>query len=202
MKRLAVILMVLVVATFSNAFAHKISAFTDLEGNKLSIVSYFSDGTPAKHAQVIIYDEKTGKKVITGYTDEEGNYSCTLPHPGKYKVVVNAELGHRAVAEVNYGPVGQAEESSASAGSGASENVSKEAAASTNAPVAGVSAEEIRKIVREELKAQLQPIDRKLLKIEEQVAAIHLKDVFGGLGWIIGIFGAAAFGYSFRRKED
>ena len=198
MKRLIVFLTVLFVAIFSNAFAHKITAFTDLEGSKLSVYSYFSDGTPAKHAQVIIYDEKTGKKVITGYTDNEGNYSCTLPHPGKYKVVVNAELGHRAVAEVDYGSVEQAafaEQPSSS------KNVSQGMSNSANAPVAGVSADEIRKIVRGELKEQLQPIDRKLLKIEEQVSAIHLKDVFGGLGWIVGIFGAAAFGYSFRRKE-
>ncbi len=187
MKRLILFLIISFVAIFSNAFAHKITAFTDLEGNKLTIYSYFSDGTPAKHAQVIIYDEKTGKKVITGYTDNEGNYECRLPHTGKFKVVVNAELGHRAVAEVSYGSVKKASVERISASKNDSQKIAR----------TGVSVDEIRRVVREELR----PIDRKLLKIEEQVSGIHLKDIFGGLGWIVGIFGAAAFGYSFRRKE-
>ena len=175
------------------SFAHKITAFTDLEDGKLSIYSYFSDGTPAKHAKVTIYDEKTGRVVITGYTDKKGDYSCKLPRPGKYKVVVLAELGHRAVSEVNYGGSSSGENTGK-----VSEGKSEEASSKTVSIGSGVSAEEIRKIVREELK----PIDSKLLKIEEKVSSISLTEVFGGLGWIVGIFGAAAFGFTYGRKRS
>ena len=83
----------------SLAWAHKISAFLDTEGNKVTVFAYFNDGTPVKKGKVEVYDH-TGKLILTGKTNSEGEFVFTVPRPDNYKVVVIAELGHRAVAEL------------------------------------------------------------------------------------------------------
>jgi len=169
----------------SLALAHKISAFVDVDGNNVSLVSYFSDGTPAKNAKVTVYDSN-GKVVLRGKTDKEGEFDFKIEKPGKYKAVVNAELGHRAVTTFQIGNA--AEETS---NSRETEKEQKTEA------VSNISEREIRKVIREELR----PIHRELLKIEERESSISYKDVIGGLGWIAGIFGAFMFGYCVRRRN-
>jgi len=166
MKKFLLII-VLSLSVSSVAFAHKISAFVDVNGNSVSLISYFSDGTPAKNAEVVVYDSK-GNVVLRGKTDKKGEFDFKIGKSGNYKVVVNAELGHRAVATFQIGKEEKGQES------GTVSNVS-----------------EIRKAIREEL----QPIRRELLKLEEEESSISYKDVVGGLGWIVGMFGALMFGY-------
>ncbi|RUM88680.1 MAG: hypothetical protein DSZ25_01785 [Thermovibrio sp.] len=164
------------------------SAFVDVDGNNVSLVSYFSDGTPAKNAKVTVYDSN-GKVVLMGKTDKEGEFDFKIEKPGKYKVVVNAELGHRAVTTFQIGNLTN-ENSNSQETSGEEKEQKTEA-------VSNISEREIRKVIREELR----PIHRELLKIEERESSISYKDVIGGLGWIIGIFGAFMFGYCVRRKN-
>ena len=168
MKKVTVILAVIFFSL--PAFAHKISAFLDVEGNKVTVISYFNDGTPIKNGKVEVYDEKTGKLILTGRTNDEGEFSFSVKKPSDYKVVVVAELGHKATAEVK-----------------ASE-------------FSGGDAEELRKILREELRAQLKPIHQRLLNIEMNLSKVSFTDIFAGIGWILGIFGAAALVYS--RKQN
>ena len=178
MKKVTVILAVIFFSL--PAFAHKISAFLDVEGNKVTVISYFNDGTPIKNGKVEVYDEKTGKLILTGRTNDEGEFSFSVKKPSDYKVVVVAELGHKATAEVK-----------ASEFSG---NQSVQVTDST------VNTEELRKILREELRAQLKPIHQRLLNIEMNLSKVSFTDIFAGIGWILGIFGAAALVYS--RKQN
>ena len=168
MKKLIIILIAILFSV--PALAHKISAFLDVEGNKVTVISYFNDGTPVKNGKVEVYDEKTGKLILTGRTNNEGEFSFSVKKPSDYKVVVVAELGHKATAEVK-----------------ASE-------------FSGGDAEELRKILREELRAQLKPIHQRLLNIEMNLSKVSFTDIFAGIGWILGIFGAAALVYS--RKQN
>ena len=54
-----------------------------------------------------------------------------------------------------------------------------------------VSAEQIRLLVREELEAQLVPLQKSFRKTQ----ATSFKDIVGGLGWIVGLCGLASFFY-------
>jgi len=163
-------------------FAHKISAFIDYEDGKATVYSYFSDGTPAKNAKVEVIDEKTHKVVLTGKTDQNGVFTFKVPYAGKFKVVINAELGHRAVAELVTGNVGN--------------NTSKGKNVETTQPQGETTPQtctlnggEIRKILNEELK----PIHQMLLKIEEEQEKVRFSEILGGIGWIFGIFGLWCF---------
>ncbi|SMO66647.1 nickel transport protein [Balnearium lithotrophicum] len=187
MKKLLILIFLVLFPSLS--FAHKISAFVDVEGNTVSIESYFSDGTPVKHAEVIVYDSK-GNVVLRGKTDKEGEFSFKISKPGTYRAVVNAELGHRAETTFQVGEVSGESQVTKS-------NEVKSTESTKRTEENSINTEELRKIIRQEL----HPIHVELLKLEEEESSISYKDIFGGLGWIVGIFGAFMFGYCYRRRN-
>ncbi|WP_163327942.1 carboxypeptidase-like regulatory domain-containing protein [Desulfurobacterium thermolithotrophum] len=198
MKKIALIIAVVLFSL--PAFAHKISAFVDVEGNKVSVMSYFNDGTPVKNGKVEVYDEKTNKLILTGKTNSEGEFSFTVKKPSDYKVVVVAELGHKTTAEIKQSEFGGISEVAENNGN---ENIEKketsqEISQKTENPT--INTEELKKIIREELNNQLKPIHQKLLDIDMELSKVSFKDIFAGIGWILGIFGAAALVYS--RKQN
>jgi nickel transport protein len=168
-----------------SAFAHKISAFVDFEGDKVTVMSYFSDGAPVKGGKVEVYDKKTGELLLTGKTDENGEFSFKLEKPTDLKVVVTGELGHKAVSEVEQT---------------ATETKSMVAEEKTG-EVQKVDSELLRKILREEIERQLKPIRVELFEIRKGIEGTSFKDIFAGFGWILGIFGAVALVLS-RRKDE
>ena len=190
MKRLLIFIFSFLFLLTAQSFAHKISAFVDVEDGNVSLVSYFSDGTPAKNAKVTVYDSK-GNVVLTGRTNKEGEFDFKIKRSGKYRAVVLAELGHRAVVDFTVGAPATSE--SKTTGNTETKAITQSCAKSTAPP----SVEEFRKVLREELR----PIHRELLKVEEAQSSISYKDVIGGIGWILGIFGAFMFGYCYRRRE-
>jgi len=81
-------------------FAHRVDLFPNLEGNKLEIWGYFSDGTPAQGADVKIYSSN-GSLIFEGKTDKEGHLIWQIPKGiSKIKIVLYAGLGHKAETTV------------------------------------------------------------------------------------------------------
>ncbi len=180
MKKVLLILVLTLIPL--SVLAHKISAFIDLEGNTVNVSSFFSDGTPVKGGEVEVF--KGGKLILKGKTDKNGEFTFKVPQKGKYKVVVIAELGHRAEAEFT---VGETEKGN--------REVGKKGKVNSEGGVK-ISETELRKAVREELK----PIRQELLQIEENLSKPNLSEVIGGIGWILGIFGGAVL--LSRRKGE
>ena len=86
----------LLIGTPFIVFAHRVDLFPNLEGNKLEIWGYFSDGTPAKGADIKIYSSN-GSLIFEGKTDKEGHLIWQVPKGvSKIKVVLYAGLGHKA----------------------------------------------------------------------------------------------------------
>lgn len=198
MKKFTVILAVILFSL--PAFAHKVSAFLDVEGNKVTVISYFNDGTPIKNGKVEVYDEKTGKLILTGRTNNEGEFSFSVKKPSDYKVVVVAELGHKATAEVKASEFSENPENVEDTEKSETSQETLQKAQSVQVTGSTINTEELRKILREELKTQLKPIHQKLLNIEMNLSKVSFNDIFAGIGWILGIFGAAALVYS--RKQN
>ena len=183
MKKVFVVFLLLL-APFS-AYAHKISAFVDVEGDKVTVMSYFSDGAPLKGGKVEVYDKKTGELLLTGKTDENGEFSFKLKEPRNIKVVVTGELGHRAVSELNLSSQVETE-------------TTKAAVEEKKEIIQRVDTETLRKVVHEEVERQLKPIRVELSEIRKELSGASLKDIFAGLGWILGIFGGISLVLSRR----
>lgn len=208
MKKLLLLIAVFFSMT-SASFAHKISVFADVDNGKVNIMGYFSDGTPCKDSQVKVFDAKTGKLLLTGKTDKEGNFSFKPPKITDLKVVVNAELGHRAETII------PASELSASGTSDTSEETATETnqttvsdeqtAESQQSPGMNISKEELQKIVEtavnRAIERELKPLHQELLDIEMALTKPSIAEIFGGIGWIFGLFGTAAYFYSRKEKD-
>jgi hypothetical protein len=88
------IIILLALAAVSSASAHSLGFECKLRDDRLELEAYFSDDTPARRAAVTVRDS-SDQIVCEGQTDREGKWSCPLPAPGRYEVVVDAGDGHR-----------------------------------------------------------------------------------------------------------
>ncbi len=162
--------------------AHRITTFAYVSGKTVHTETYFSDGTPARKANVLVFLDGSKKPILTGKTDKDGRFSFKVPEEARrIKIVVNAEMGHRSVCKLDL--KGMSETSPTT-----EKRNPKEAKSTTPSP----QDERLREIIDEELDKRLNPLMEKLVKIEEQMSKPSLRDVFGGIGYIVGIFGLLA----------
>jgi nickel transport protein len=80
--------------TAPGALAHKVLVTAYVEGNTVFVEGGFSDGTPCKNAGIEIFDP-SGKKLLEGKTNEDGEFSFKPPQKTDLKLVLNAGMGHR-----------------------------------------------------------------------------------------------------------
>ena len=152
-------------------FAHRVDIFTDIQNGQLEVWGYFSDGTPAKNADVKVYNSQ-GKLLFEGKTNKEGQLTWKLPQGVKsLKIVLYAGLGHKAEATLtvknNIEPnQGESKTTSQQMGNSKSENP--------------------------------KPVTVHTLN-PQSMEHTPWKKAFCGIGWILGIFGIWNFLY-FRKK--
>ena len=163
-------------------FAHKINVFTYKEGNKIFVEGYFQDGSPTKNSVIEIYNEK-GEKIIEGKTNSEGIFSFDIPNAKKIKVVLNADMGHKAETEMEL----QKEEIKTQKENKKIESIEIQK---------NLDEEIIKKIVEESVERAINPV---LKEIEKEKQKTKISDIIGGIGYIFGILGIYLY---FKVKLD
>lgn len=174
-------------------YGHKVNIFAYVEGDKICCESYYPDGSKVKNGQVEVFNNG-GKKLLEGKTDDNGNFSFTIPAKQDLKIVINASMGHRAETTVSAGDLPELKENVVSAKAPSGINKMPEEKASL------VSTEEIKKIVDETMEEKLRPIYKMLAEQKEQ-EKVSVTEVIGGIGYIIGIIGVIAF-FMKKKKND
>ncbi|NLC71173.1 MAG: cobalamin biosynthesis protein CbiL [Desulfuromonadaceae bacterium] len=171
------------------ADAHRVNIFAWVEGDRVHTESRFSNSKPVRGGTVIVFDPQ-GKALLSGKTDEQGFFSFSAPAMTDLKVVLDASMGHRAewlVAAADLAPSAPAPET----------------ARPLDPPptIAGrdvIPADEgLEKILDAVLERRLQPIERALMELRQP--GPNLRDVVGGLGYIFGMMGIAAY-FRCRKK--
>jgi hypothetical protein len=76
----------------SVASAHAMKVNVEPRGESVYLLAYFDDETPAESATVSVTDAN-GTEVLTGTTNERGEWTFAKPAPGTYKVTVKG-VGH------------------------------------------------------------------------------------------------------------
>jgi nickel transport protein len=137
-----------------------------------------------------------GKLLLEGKTNEQGNFDFQIPVKSSLKVVLEAGMGHRAEwtipAEEIEGSVTETIQAATQVQDAAKED-RKESERSTE----GVSTQEIETAVEKVLDKKLQPILRMLAASQQKNPS--LSDILGGLGYILGLVGLAAYVH-YRKK--
>ena len=210
MFRLWCMALCLVFAGSSFASAHRVNIFAFVDGDAVQVECGFNRSQKVKQGTVEVFDATTGARLLQGTTDDNGVFrfpvTAGLREAGHdLNIRIIAGEGHQNDWTVAADELASSGTPKAVAVAAAevpatpASLVAGQAAPSAAAPVAAVSGgatpAEIERIVDAALDAKLSPIKRMLA--EQAEAGPNLRDIIGGIGWIFGLIGVAAY---FRRR--
>ncbi|MFP3983173.1 MAG: hypothetical protein ACLFV2_05725 [Desulfurivibrionaceae bacterium] len=193
-------LTLLVFAAF-NVQAHGVRVFAWSEGDKIRVETAFRGGNPARQAEITVRDEKSGDKLISGLTDDLGVFRFSIPDRARQegmdlKITADCGPGHKGhwlLKAEEYldvpAPAASEPEKSEQKQEGKAGGDKEDVRAS------GINEQALRRIISEELDKKLAPVKKRLHENQRQV---DIKDIIGGIGWLLGLAGIAAW---FRSKR-
>lgn len=170
------------------AFAHRINVFAWEDNGNIIVESNFGANRPARNAHVTVRPAASSETILTGETDNAGRFVFPVPENAAagLVIVVNAGQGHQNSWEVM--PLKQ----TAAAISPIIPHLGSQGEKASGKTQPGPTAAEIRQIVREELAASRGPQN-------SPATDPGLREIIGGIGWIIGLCGIFLWWRS-RRK--
>lgn len=189
----------------AQAWAHKLSVFSYVEGSAIHTESKFGSGRPCQACETLVADAASGSKLAAGVTDVNGRFSCALAFrpTADVKVTISAGGGHQGEWTLAAAEFSQfdAKAPAAAAPAPATAAPAPVAAAATPAPVtanAPVAASSqpcavdealLRKLVAEELEKKVAPLRAMLL--DSKLGGPSMVEIAGGIGYILGLAGLA-----------
>jgi nickel transport protein len=189
-------LMVLSFFVTGTAIAHKVMIFAWVEGDTIYTESKFSGGKKVRKGDVMVYDLE-GNRLLQGKTNEQGEFFFKIPKKTALKIVLKAGAGHRAEWTVPLEEIkGIAAENfeTTTNQSATAKELNKQ---TQSVSVPNVSPDDIQLAVEKALDKKLKPVMKKLAKSQEHGPTA--RDIFGGIGYILGLVGVASY-FHYRRK--
>jgi len=174
-----------------SAYAHRVMIFGWVEGDRVMTQSKFSSNRVVKGGDISVYDS-TGNRILTGQTDTQGEYSFQIPAQEQLRIVLVATAGHQAEWTIT-------KEELESVSQIHTHSNNDQIQSQPQEPVSGNCQQEVREAAFEEM------LDRKLKPMMRHIAEssqthTSLRDILGGIGYIIGLMGLVAYMRS-RQKE-
>lgn len=179
--------------------AHKIRVFAWQEGDIVFTEAKFSGGNPAKNVVVFVEDSVTHKRLLSGHTDEMGNFSFTVPTPAPSSlvVIVDGGDGHRnswthtleTEGDTNKEPPPGAPPVTVDKRDLPNPEVQKDSLR--------LDIEQFTVVLETVIDKKLGPIKKSLA--ENSDSGPSLQDILGGIGYIFGLAGIAAY---FKSKKS
>ena len=182
-----------------DAGAHRVNIFAWVEGDTVLVECKYPDGAKV-HEGVIRVLDSAGRELLNGKTNDKGEFSFKVPKQDDLTIVLEAGMGHRAdwpLSKQDLPPAGEAPTpGSAAPPQPVSKTEAPSPAAKASAPgAASPPPADIDQAIEKALDKKLAPVLRMLAEMHEQ--KVRLTDVLGGIGYIIGLVGVAAY---FKRK--
>ena len=186
--------------TFS-ALAHKVTVFAWVDGKTVYTESKFSGGKRVKEGEIRVYDENKAL-LLKGVTNDQGEFSFPLPKTPPLVVELNAGMGHLARWTLTPEDVEGGEAQSGEDDAGKKGDVST--VSDVPDPHPDLQAEKnkelsamIEQSVEQAVDKKLKPMMKLLVDMHEQKTSFS--DVFGGIGYILGLVGLVAY---FKAKRS
>jgi nickel transport protein len=208
MKNIRIIFLILLGSLLitGNAWAHRVNVFAWAEGDTIYVEGKFSGGKKIAGGKIIVTDAG-GVEVLTGQTNDQGQFSFQRPQPAELKIILEAGMGHRAqwTLPVDDGHTDHPVDESRSEKTNAQtrlkypdDQIYHRNPRTQTADYAGPSRAEIEDIVEKVLDKKMRPLLEMLA--ESRHAGPGIGDVLGGIGYIIGLVGIAAYFHSRKKK--
>lgn len=190
------VFMVLSFFVTGTAIAHKVMIFAWVEGDTIYTESKFSGGKKVRKGDVTVYDLQ-GNRLLQGKTNEQGEFFFKIPKKTALKIVLQAGAGHRAEWTVPLEEIkGLASETSETT-TIQSATVKEPDKQTQSVSVSNASPDDIQVAVEKALDKKLKPVMKKLAESQEHGPTV--RDIFGGIGYILGLVGVASY-FHYRRK--
>lgn len=170
------------------AFAHKLKVFATAAGAQVDGSVYFVGSGPAPGARVTV-ETADGQQVETLQADPDGNFSFVATSRSDYLIKVDTGDGHSAQITIAADDLPASLPSPTGANARSIALVPSAAAAPASTvvvatPPAGGTA--IEDLVGKAVAQQIRPLRQEINAYEDQV---RLRDIAGGIGYIIGLTG-------------
>lgn len=199
-------LMLFFITAQPNAWAHRVNIFAWVEGDTVYTQSKFSGGGRPKGAVIEVYDDK-GHKLLQGQTDTKGLFAFKLPQKTALKVVLKSSGGHQNNWQIPLEEIMAASGSAHQKNSGgplASNTVEAEIQKKPAVTLANVGRPcdcltEIDLAFKQALDQRLGPLISRLNRLQDELNGPGPADIFGGIGYILGLMGLAAY-VRYRKK--
>ncbi|QTA86844.1 hypothetical protein [Desulfonema magnum] len=182
-----------------SASAHKVTVFAWVEGDMVYVESKFSGGKKVRGGEVIVSDPSETRQFIKGKTNNQGEFSFKIPDNRALKIVVMAGMGHRGEWIIPLEEIGEAEETETFASPKPVANEPEKAIQAISAPVPVLMAD-IQLAMEKSLDNKLKPVIKMLNELRQDQKP-SVTDIFGGIGYIFGLAGVAAY-FNCRRKKS
>lgn len=192
------------------ALAHQVNVFAVAESGVLRGEGYFGGGAKARDCPVEVLDA-TGAVVASGRTGQDGSFALTLPakldppltvalragdgHRGDYTLTA-ADLGAAAsasTAQTPFAPVPTSAHSEPVHAAGTRPAPQALSGVSAPTPDEARLAELVEAAAARAVEEKLSPLRLELAKLAAREDSARFRDVIGGLGWIAGLLGLAAW---------
>ncbi len=206
------------------ALAHRVNVFAYVEGDEVVVECSYSRSERVRFGDVEVFDAVTGAALLTGKTDEKGEFRFPVPPAVRaakadLRVVLKAGEGHQNSTEVKAAEYLSAAPAVAP-GAGAGPTTTPAASAlpsPSNAPVAAagpvavtaapvqpggpsmgqgavapaLDAAALERIVEAAVEKKIAPL--RAILVAEKEKGPGLTEIIGGLGWLVGLAGIAAY---------
>ncbi|MDE6735271.1 MAG: cobalamin biosynthesis protein CbiL [Desulfovibrio sp.] len=211
-RLLPLALLLAALALPADALAHRVNIFAWVEGGNIVVECGFNRAAPVRGGLITVYDAGDGKELLQGRTNERGVFVFAVPEAVRVghglRIEINAGEGHvndwtMTAAEINeardlgHGFLQAAPATAAKAPDAATTSIVPAPEVPAGPPP--LTAAEVRAIVGEALNAGLAPIRRELAALSSPGPTV--RDIVGGLGWIMGLVGIACWFMARRRQQ-
>lgn len=190
---LALALVLLVQGT---ALAHRVNVFAFVQGGEIVVESWYSKSKKVRHGNIEVQNAQSGETLLTGMTDEQGLWRFPIPEQARssgagLRILLQAGEGHQnewTVQASEFLDTPRPAESLPAAQPGGAAAASSR---TDEALLPALTRSDVEEVVAAVLDAKLAPIKRELL--EQNQGGPGMREIFGGIGWIFGLVGVAAY---------
>jgi nickel transport protein len=195
-RRLCMVIVAALLLMGGTAHAHRLNIFATGDGTAISGYAYFPGGGRAQ-GLTITAEAPDGSPLGSALTDERGEFTIPAKLHCDHILTVQTPDGHRAVFTV---PASELDDSLPTPGMDgpagpAGVPVAGEAVTMSQLPATG--SDELSALIEEAVRREVRSLREQLEGYEERV---RLRDVLGGIGYILGIAGIASYLMGRRRR--
>ena len=172
--------------------AHKVNVFAWVEGDTVYVEGYFAGKKKARNSLVEVFNT-AGTKLLQGKTNDNGEYSFKIPEKTGLKIVLTAGMGHKNDFIIPASDLGETAPSQSFALPSPEHRENAEVIPDVN-----VDMGQLESMITRVLDQKLTPVMKLIRDTRREGPTVT--EIFGGIGYIFGLFGVAVY-FGNRRKR-